>query len=102
LGITVSDFHQSWPWSPKRWDFVEQRMANIATLRWHGEASAFESALEQARSVRCTAEPHLAFWLNQWAECTTPVALFAPVDHLCTSFSQWWKQVSPHRPTAQA
>ena len=100
MGITVSDFHQSWPWSKKRWHFVEQRMADIATLRWHGEASAFKSALEQARSVRCAAEPHLAFWLKQWAVCTTPVSLFAPIDHICDSFSQWWKQVSPHRPTA--
>ena len=100
LGITVSDFHQSWPWSQKRWHFVEKRMADIATLRWHGEASAFKSALEKARSVRCVTEPHLAFWLKQWAACTTPASLFSPVDHICHSFSQWWKQVSPHRPTA--
>ena len=102
LGITVSDFHQSWPWSPNRWHFVEERMADIATLRWHGEASAFKSALEKASRVRCTSDPHLAHWLKQWARCTTPLALFAPVDHLCHSFSQWWKQVSPHQPSTMA
>ena len=102
VGITVSDFHQCWPWSPNRWHFVEQRMADIAALRWHGEASAFKSALEKASSVRCVTEPHLAFWLAQWAACTTPAPLFAPVDPICHSFSQWWKQASPHRPSALA
>ena len=94
VGITVSDFHQRWPWSEKRWHFVEQRLADITALRWHGEASAFQATLEQARSVRCTDEPHLAHWLRQWAACETPHSLFAPVDHMCTSFSQWWKCVS--------
>ena len=102
VGITVSDFHKCWPWSPNRWHFVEQRMADIAALRWHGEASAFKSALEKASSVRCVTEPHLAFWLAQWAACTTPAPLFAPVDPICHSFSQWWKQASPHRPSALA
>jgi deoxyribodipyrimidine photo-lyase len=77
-------------------------MADIAALRWHGEASAFKSALEKASSVRCVTEPHLAFWLAQWAACTTPAPLFAPVDPICHSFSQWWKQASPHRPSALA
>jgi len=101
VGITVSDFHQRWPWSEKRWHFVEQRLADITALRWHGEASAFQAALEQARSVRCTVEPHLAIWLQQWADCEDSHSLFAPVDHLCTSFSQWWKCVSQDDRTHQ-
>jgi len=101
VGITVSDFHQRWPWSEKRWHFVEQRLADITALRWHGEASAFQAALEQARSVRCTDEPHLAIWLQQWADCEDSHSLFAPVDHLCTSFSQWWKCVSQDDRTHQ-
>jgi deoxyribodipyrimidine photo-lyase len=101
VGITVSDFHQRWPWSEKRWHFVEQRLADITALRWHGEASAFQAALEQARSVRCTDEPHLAIWLRQWADCEDSHSLFAPVDHLCTSFSQWWKCVSQDDRTHQ-
>ena len=94
IGISVSDFHQRWPWREERWHFVEQRMADITALRWHGAASAFQSALEQARSVRCTDEPHLAQWLQKWARCDATHGLFAPVDHLCSSFTQWWKCVS--------
>jgi deoxyribodipyrimidine photo-lyase len=100
IGISVADFHEKWPWSEKRWHFVEQRMADLTALRWHGEANALKTALEKARSVRCNDEPHLAHWLRQWAACETPHSLFAPVDPICNSFSQWWKQASPKWPAA--
>ena len=96
IGITVADFHQAWPWSEQRWHFVGQRMADITPVWWHGEAHALQSALQHARSVRCTHEAHLAGWLKPWAKCETPQELFAPVDKLCNSFAQWWKQVANH------
>lgn len=94
IGVFVADFHRAWPWSERRWRFVGDRMAQITAVRWHGEASAIGAALRQARRVRCVAEPHLAPWLPQWAECVPAPTLFVPVERRCDSFSSWWTRVS--------
>ena len=94
VGLFVAEFHLSWLWSPQRWRFVGQRMAELAPLCWHGDAAAIRHALKSARRVRSIAEPHLAAWLPQWADCQPAPALFAPVDRRCDSFSQWWMRVS--------
>jgi deoxyribodipyrimidine photo-lyase len=69
-------------------------MAEIADVRWHGDAAALRTALQGARSVRCLEEPHLAPWLNPWVQCEAAPTLFAAVDPRCDSFSQWWTRVS--------
>jgi deoxyribodipyrimidine photo-lyase len=94
LGVFVADFHRTWPWSERRWRFVGSRMAELAALRWYGEAHAIAGALKGARSVRSVAEPHLAPWLERWAECEAAPTLFPPVDRRCDSFSQWWARAS--------
>jgi deoxyribodipyrimidine photo-lyase len=94
LGVLVADFHQRWPWSAQRWQFVGQRMAQLAGERWFGDAAALGAALQGARSVRSVHEPHLAPWLAQWAVCQAAPALFAPVSPCCASFSQWWARAS--------
>ena len=94
IGLFVADFHRAWPWSERRWRFVGRRMAELAPIRWHGDASAIGNALRSAARVRTIAEPHLAPWLGQWADCRTAPALFPPVERRCDSFSQWWSRVS--------
>ncbi len=94
LGVFVADFHGHWPWSAQRWRFVGSRMAELASERWHGHASAIGDALKGARSVRSIDEPHLAPWLPTWAACESAPALWAPVDRRCDSFSQWWNRAS--------
>lgn len=94
LGVCVEDFHQQWPWSARRWQFVGTCMAEQAKVRWFGDADAIKTALSGARSVQSTAEPHLALWLDQWAECRAAPALFAQVDRRCDSFSKWWTRVN--------
>ena len=90
LGILVADFHQAWPWSPRRWHFVGTRLAETSEQVWHGSAAEIGAALAGARSVRCVAEPHLAPWLAQWARCEPAPALFPEVEQRCDSFSRWW------------
>ncbi len=90
LGVLVADFHRAWPWSERRWRFVGSRMDAIADTTWWGDADAIGRALRQARRVRAVAEPHLAPWLAQWAQCEPEPALFPRVDRRCDSFSQWW------------
>ncbi len=90
IGLFVADFHRRWPWSERRWRFVDTRMAQLCQTRWYGDAAAIGSALSAARSVRCVAEPHLAPWLPRWAECAAAPTLFTTVERRCDSFSQWW------------
>jgi len=94
VGVLVTEFHRAWPWSERRWRFVASRMAELATLRWHGDAAAIGAALRGARHVRSIAEPHLQPWLAGWADCEAAPALFPAVDRPCDSFSQWWSRVS--------
>ena len=63
----VADFHRLWPWNERRWRFVAGRMAEIAGLRWHGDADSIGTALRQARRVQGIDEPHLAPWMPRWA-----------------------------------
>ena len=94
VGVFLGDFHQAWPWSERRWLFVGRRMAELAGMRWHGDAAAIGAALKGARRVRSIDEPHLAPWLARWAECEAAPALFPAVDRRCDSFSQWWARAS--------
>ena len=100
IGLFLSDFHQAWPWSERRWRFVASRMDELAAARWYGDAAAIGAALAGARSVRSIAEPHLAPWLQRWADCEAAPALFARVDRRCDSFSQWWQYSSRGLQTA--
>ncbi|MDZ7589296.1 MAG: FAD-binding domain-containing protein [Rubrivivax sp.] len=94
IGVFVADFHRAWPWSERRWHFVGSRMAELASQRWYGDATAIGPALKVARRVRSIGEPHLAPWLARWAECGAAPALFPPVDRRCDSFSQWWNRAT--------
>jgi deoxyribodipyrimidine photo-lyase len=94
IGVFVADFHRAWPWTERRWHFVGSRMAELAALRWWGDAAAIGAALKGARRVRSIDEPHLAPWLARWAESGVAPAQFARVDRRCDSFSQWWTRAS--------
>lgn len=97
LGVLLSDFHKRWPWSERRWRFVTERMLQLTTCIWQGEAQALAQVLQAARSVRSTDELHLKPWLQQLATCEPPAALFPAVDGCCESFSQWWREVTRHQ-----
>lgn len=94
LGVCVADFHRAWPWSAQRWRFVGARMAALAPLRWWGDAAAIGAALASARQVRSQGDPHIARWLQHWADGVPPPALFPQVDRRCDSFSQWWTRAT--------
>jgi deoxyribodipyrimidine photo-lyase len=94
VGLFITDFHRAWPWSERRWRFVASRMAELATVRWQGDAAALGAALQCAAQVRSVDDPHLAPWLERLAICQPAVALFPAVDRQCDSFSQWWTRAS--------
>jgi deoxyribodipyrimidine photo-lyase len=94
VGVFITDFHRAWPWSERRWRFVASRMAELAALRWQGDAAALGAALQGAARVRSVDEPHLAPWLASLAVCEVAVELFPTVARRCDSFSQWWTRTS--------
>lgn len=90
VGVFGAEFHRDWRWSERRWRFVGERMSELVPLRWFGDAHAIGEALASARSVRSLAEPHLAPWLERWADLVEAPDLFPEVPRRCDSFSQWW------------
>ena len=101
LGVFLADFHRAWPWSARRWQFANSRMAALTPLRWWGDAHAVAAALRGARRVRSVDDPHLQPWLPTWAACAAAPALFPAVDRQCDSFSQWWTRASRGLHSAQ-
>ena len=94
VGVFLTDFHRAWPWSERRWRFVASRMAEIAAIRWQGDAASMAETLKCACQVRSVGEPHLAPWLAGVAVCEAAPDLFPAVDRRCDSFSQWWTRAS--------
>ena len=92
VGLYLADFHRAWPWSERRWQFVDSRMAALTSWRWRGDADALRVALQGARSVRGRLDPHLAPWLMPSADWLPTPMLFPPVDPPCDTFSQWWRR----------
>jgi len=102
IAIAVAEFHQHNPWSALRWNFVGQRMADIASQRWFGSAQAICAALASARCVHVVEDLHLGSFPQHLLALAhrshAKPLLFEPVDRLCPSFSGWWKQtrIAPH------
>ena len=94
IGVCFAEFHDRWPWSAARWDFVVPRMQEIAACSWIGDIDSLVRALSQARSVRAYAEPHIDTLLCKVADCIPSVPLFADVAQPCASFSQWWTRAT--------
>ena len=102
IDIAVAEFLQHNPWSALRWNFVSQRMADMASARWFASAAAICAALSDARCVHVVEDLHLGNFphhLRTLAHRSHPKPLlFEPVDRLCASFTGWWKQIriAPH------
>ncbi len=96
IAIAMAEFHQHNPWSALRWDFVGQRLAQMASARWFADGVAICAALAGARSVHVVDDLHLSKFpaqLSALPHHTHPKPLlFEPVARLCASFSGWWKQ----------
>ncbi len=94
VGIGVCEFHQTWPWSARRWHFVSQRMSELCQVKWWGDAEHMGAALRHARTVSSMDDPHIRPWLSQWARCEPTPTLFPSVDVRCNSFSKWWNRIN--------
>jgi deoxyribodipyrimidine photo-lyase len=93
VGLFLSDFHQAWPWSERRWRFVHDRMRELVSVTTLGSAQSMELALEGAASVLSSYTPHLKALLPRLAKCEPQSLHFMTVERCCNSFSKWWHWV---------
>jgi len=94
IGVYVAEFHLAWPWSEKRWQFVNSRMAELTTERWYGNTSSIIAALDGANQVSGFSEAHVSTFLPATMLSEMTPCLFPQVDRRCDSFAKWWKVVS--------
>ena len=94
VGVYVAEFHLAWPWSEKRWQFVNSRMTELTTERWYGHTASIIAALESANQVSGFSEAHVSTFLPAPMLNEMTLSLFPQVDRRCDSFAKWWKMVS--------
>ena len=94
IGLYLQEHHAAWPWPEARWRWVDAAMSAVTTERWHVGAAHLARALVGAASVHTVADPHIAHHLEGLALPHPAPTLFAPVEHRCSSFSQWWTRTT--------
>ena len=94
IGVYVAEFHLAWPWSEKRWQFVNSRMTELTTERWYGNSSSIIAALESTNQVSGFSEAHVSTILPAHMLSEMTPCLFSQIDRRCDSFAKWWKIVS--------
>ncbi len=94
VGVYLKEYHQRWPWSATRWNWVDEAMAGVTPQRWWVDACGLAAALEGAAKVRSVDDPHIDQWLKPVAQMDSTAAMFPAVEWHCTSFSQWWSRAS--------
>ena len=94
VAIFDLDFHQRWPWSELRWQWVMQRAQAITGVCWIASGHELVAALAAAQRVHGWADPHLP-WLADAAWLPYPQRPFVePAIHCCQSFSAWFSRLS--------
>jgi deoxyribodipyrimidine photo-lyase len=98
VGLLVTEFHDAWPWSGARWQWVGQRMQEVCDVVWCAPAAELQTALSAATAIHGVQDPHLLWCGLQTPDSTRdlppPPRLFAPVPMRCRSFSQYWSRVT--------
>lgn len=97
VAVCDLDFHQRWPWSCQRWEFVMQRMAGLAQVRWLAKGEALRQALKAAKSIHGLGNPHLGSLGEALGLPTLPKAFFDPAQR-CHSFFSFWSKAQKHGP----
>jgi deoxyribodipyrimidine photo-lyase len=93
VGIVLAPWHARWPWSPRRWRFVGERMRALCDEMWAGDADDLRAALDAAASVRGIDDPHLAGALAPLRLASPPRLLRWPALR-CASFSRFWRRAT--------
>jgi deoxyribodipyrimidine photo-lyase len=95
LGVIHAPFHQRFPWSARRWDFVLQRMQAVTDGIMIGDLATLKPALHNAAAVASLASFHPGYRELLPQLCTQIEAAprhFPDPDQACRSFSAFWNK----------
>lgn len=91
LGIYPMAWHEIWPWSERRWAWVDAAMAELTPHRLRLDRIALAHLLAEAVAVDTDDDPHLQTSLPECVRRHSPRTLFAPQAVERRSFSRWWR-----------
>lgn len=93
IGVLHTPFHETHPWSKRRWDFVMTRMREVCDVLWQGDLRDLAPVLAAAESVEsvATLNPGYRECLPALCGIVHPAQrAFADPPTLKRSFSQFW------------
>ena len=94
LAVLPPELFAIWPWSGRRWAFLQQRLSAITPHQWYADTNTLTSILSVAREVHAQADPHSDAFLPTFTKLRPPDLIFPLVDARCDSFSRWWNKVN--------
>ena len=94
LAVLPPELSATWPWSDRRWAFLQQRLSTITPHHWFADTNTLTSILGAAREVHAQADPHSDSLLPTFTKLRPPDLIFPLVDARCDSFSRWWNKVN--------
>jgi deoxyribodipyrimidine photo-lyase len=93
LGVIHAPFHQRFPWSAQRWDFVMTHLRDVTDALFIGDLTALRPVLAQAGEVSSvdTFNPGYRQALAQLCAQLSPAPRHFPdPEQACRSFSAFW------------
>lgn len=100
IGVLHVPYHQRFPWSRRRWDFVLPLMRSLTDAIWIGDLTRFGPTLAGTREVitGATLSPGYREALARLATRVAPAPRHFPdPPRLMRSFSQFWTSHGPGR-----
>lgn len=95
LGVIHLPFHLQFPWSERRWHFVQEKMKAQCDAIYVGDLAQLAGALARAAQVRSEATLN-----SEYAQCLAKLATLEPapiffpeVKERCTSFSKYYERM---------
>ena len=93
LGVIHRPFHQRFPWSQQRWDFVMQRMKDITDQVYVGDLTELSTMLANAADISSVATFNPGYRELLPVLCSDlqePPRRFPDPETACRSFSAFW------------
>jgi deoxyribodipyrimidine photo-lyase len=100
VAVIVTDFHQRWPWSARRWAFVLERMRALTPAALVGSRAELAAQLAgRPLAAVDTPNPHYRELLRDTgAALTAAPRFFENPQQPCRSFTQFWQGVQSRPP----
>ncbi len=95
LGVIHLPFHQRFPWSQQRWDFVIKRMQSVTDQVFIGDAKELSTILANAADISSVATLNPGYRELLPVLCSdlhNPPRRFPDPETACRSFSAFWSR----------